>query len=58
VSVDLFVFFLFQLEILEGCRVPVKLKITGEWRKFIAHSGGLVCNYDCKQTHMQFDTYD
>ena len=24
---------LFQLEIIEGCRVPVKLRITGDWRE-------------------------
>jgi len=34
--------FMFQLEIAEGCRVPVKLKNTGEWRKFVALSGGFV----------------
>jgi len=35
-------FFIFQLEILEGCRVPVRLKNTGEWRKFVALSGDIV----------------
>ena len=29
------VFIVFQLEIAEGHRVPVKLMLTGEWRKFI-----------------------
>ena len=25
---------LFQLEIVEGCKVPVKLKLTGDWREY------------------------
>ena len=25
--------YIFQLELVEGCRVPVRLKNTGEWRK-------------------------
>jgi len=36
----MFLIFVFQLEIVEGCRVPVRLKNTGEWRKFVALSGG------------------
>jgi len=35
---------MFQLEILEGCRVPVKLKNTGEWRKLLARSSDWVWN--------------
>lgn len=27
--------YIFQLELVEGCRVPVRLKNTGEWRKWI-----------------------